>query len=187
MTWSLEQEADAALGLRLAGVLGIWFWRQRGHFSEGRRWLERVLAASKGTHTSDRALTAARTKALTGVGFLAAAQSDLGPAMVAIQEGLTLARELDDDVAIGWCLIVLGRVFARLGDRERRNQAYEESLTRFRKAGDVGGVAYSLFEMGGEPTDRGDYDEAARLYEESMAASRATGDTWVLSAAYHWL
>src|SRR5262249_9907205 len=101
--------------------------------------------------------------------------------------GLTLARELDDDVVIGWCLIVLGRVFHRLGDRERKNQAHEESLARFRKAGDVGGGAYSLFEMAEEPTDRGDYDQAARLYEESMLAAQATGDTWVLPTAHHWL
>jgi predicted ATPase/DNA-binding SARP family transcriptional activator len=186
LTWSLEQQADAELGLRLAGVLGIWFWRQRGHISEGRRWLENVLAASTHAHTSHRSLAAARTKALTGMGFLAAAQGDPVPAMAALEEGLALARDSDDNLTIAWCLIALARTLNLLGDRERRDEALEESLVRFRRAGDLGGSAYSLMGLGSAPEDRGDYNRAASLYGESAIAARAAGDTWVLASALHW-
>ena len=42
LSWALERD-DAELGLRLCVALW-WFWFVRGYLSEGRRWLEAVLA-----------------------------------------------------------------------------------------------------------------------------------------------
>ena len=42
IAWLLATE-DAEGGLRLAGSLGP-YWRYRGHFVEGRRWLDQALA-----------------------------------------------------------------------------------------------------------------------------------------------
>jgi non-specific serine/threonine protein kinase len=44
--WSLAHESPG-LSSRFSGALGI-FWRKRGYLSEGRTWLERLLAQSKG-------------------------------------------------------------------------------------------------------------------------------------------
>ena len=44
LSWSIEQ--DAEMGLRLAGELR-WFWYWRGHYGEGRGWLDKAL--SKGS------------------------------------------------------------------------------------------------------------------------------------------
>jgi predicted ATPase/transcriptional regulator with XRE-family HTH domain len=49
LAWSLDG-GDEAVGLELAAALGE-FWLRRGHFSEGRVWLQRALAR-RGTPTS---------------------------------------------------------------------------------------------------------------------------------------
>jgi hypothetical protein len=54
----------------------IWrFWQQRGHLTEGRRWLEEVLAMPSG-----QGRTPARAKALTGAGGIAWWQEDIAAA-----------------------------------------------------------------------------------------------------------
>jgi predicted ATPase len=50
LSWSLEW-GEPELALRLAGALG-WFWRGRGFYGEGRRWVEEVLEKSSGTSSA---------------------------------------------------------------------------------------------------------------------------------------
>ena len=42
LSWTLDNE-EAELALRLSGALR-WFWRARGYYGEGRRWLEQALS-----------------------------------------------------------------------------------------------------------------------------------------------
>ena len=186
LTWSLEPDRDAELGLRLAGILAVWFWRQRGHMSEGRQWLEAVLTASSRTGASAKALASARAKALTGMGFLAQAQGDFAPAMAAVEESLALARNLGDNLAIAWALLVMGRALNLHSDYERQALVVDESLARFRAAGDSGGSAYVLWQLGNMARDRGAHEQAASLYEESVALVREAGDMWALAGALQW-
>jgi predicted ATPase len=68
LEWSLEQ-GDAVTAARLAGAL-YQFWDLRGHYTEGRRWLTRVLAMSEPMPT------AVRVRALLACGGLAVIQGD---------------------------------------------------------------------------------------------------------------
>src|SRR5258708_7084352 len=43
LSWSLTPQGDLAVGMRIAGVL-YWFWLHEGTWSEGRTWLEKLLA-----------------------------------------------------------------------------------------------------------------------------------------------
>jgi predicted ATPase len=45
LRWAAQSGA-LEVGLRLAGLV-YWFWMQRGHLSEGRRWLEDLLARAR--------------------------------------------------------------------------------------------------------------------------------------------
>ena len=67
MLWSLERGEtghDWELALRLGGALRR-FWQVRGYLSEGRAFLEQVLASSQG------GVTTARVKALIAMGHVA--------------------------------------------------------------------------------------------------------------------
>ena len=69
LSWALQRtEAELALGL---GNALWWFWWTRGHFSEGRRWLEGALAIDGRRSPESRAM------ALAGLGMLAAQQGDV--------------------------------------------------------------------------------------------------------------
>jgi len=80
--WAL-QPGETEVVLRLGDALW-WFWSVRGHYSEGRRWLEEALAAGGRGSIESRAMV------LAGVGALALEQGDLDRAEEASAEGLEL-------------------------------------------------------------------------------------------------
>jgi len=93
LSWMLESE-EAGAGLRLSGAL--WrFWWMRGHYSEGRRWLEEALA-------KDGRASAVRAKALEAVGWLADDQGDIDRAVAAAEEGLSLSANKDREQRYGF-------------------------------------------------------------------------------------
>jgi non-specific serine/threonine protein kinase len=75
-------------GLRLAGKLWT-FWYLRGHLSEGREWLAKLLALPAATPR-----TVARAKALAGAAFLAGHQGDFEQAQPLFDESLALIQAL---------------------------------------------------------------------------------------------
>jgi ATP/maltotriose-dependent transcriptional regulator MalT len=174
LSWAIER-GEAELGLRLAGAL--WrFWRRRGHYDEGRRWLEEALA--KDGRTSAGVSAAARAKALEAVGWLAYEQGDADRMAAAAQEGLKLSARAEIEVSSVTSLLRLLGSSARMrGDYERATQLYEESLALSRGAGDRWSIAWSLLNLGNVLSDRGDYERATQLYEEGLAMSRKLGDT----------
>jgi predicted ATPase len=79
----------AASGLQLASALW-WFWWLRGHVSEGRGWLERMLGQETGVPAAPRA------RALNAAGVLAMTQDDHAQARALLEECLALRRALED-------------------------------------------------------------------------------------------
>jgi predicted ATPase len=77
------------LGLRLAGALER-FWTWRGYDTEGRRWLETLLAGS------DKAPPQVRARACTTLGTLAWVSDDYAAAEAHHAQALALYRVLDD-------------------------------------------------------------------------------------------
>ena len=82
------QAGDTEMALLLAARL--WrFWQLRGHFAEGRRWLEDVLAA-------EGPPSMARVKAMIGLAGLCYWQGDWDGAEAAYRQARELAKGLDD-------------------------------------------------------------------------------------------
>ena len=170
LSWALQQgEAELALGL--GGALW-WFWRRRGYFSEGRRWLEEALAIDERRSPGSRAM------ALAGLGMLAVEQGDVDRVQEACEEGLELLAH--DGSEASWAKIYFlsasGYVALSKEDYERATQLYEESLALSREMRDDWALAFSLFGMALVSHRRGDPERTAELYEESISIFREQGD-----------
>jgi predicted ATPase/transcriptional regulator with XRE-family HTH domain len=158
------------LGLRLAGALE-YFWTWRGHATEGRRWLETLLAGS------DAVPLQVRARACTTLGTLAWARSDYAMAEAQHAQALALYRTLDDRRGMARALVNLGAVATYQGDEERARALCEESLALYRALGDSIGIALALNNLAVRALHRADYARATALLEESLALCRQRGDT----------
>jgi predicted ATPase/class 3 adenylate cyclase len=178
LSWTLGQEPDATEpALRLAGALW-WFWFWRGHFSEGRRWLEEALEKDERLHAP------ARAKALAAVAWLALYQGDLERMVAASEEGLGLDVEKGIEGSTALFLRIIRGVAAReQGDTGQATILLEEALALGREAGDRWSLALALLNLGGVASNRGDYERAMEQLEECLALSRGLGDAGLLSAA----
>ncbi len=169
LEWSKAAPESGDVGLRLAR--GLWlFWYVRGHYSEGRAWLETMLARSRGASASERA------KALTGTGFLAYRQGDYSGSIRFCTESLNAFRALGDQSGMAQVLYVMGLVAEHQGDYDRAKSLLMESLDLGTQAGDKRRMAISLNTIGEVARCQGDYAAARVSYEESLALRRDVGD-----------
>jgi predicted ATPase/class 3 adenylate cyclase len=169
LEWAKVGDSGGDAGVRLAGALSQ-FWNVHGHFSEGRAWLEAVLARSPD------APAPARAKALAGIGFLAYRQGDYAGLITLCTESLALFRELGDLTGMGQALYLLGMAAEGQGDYARAKMLLQESLALGRQVGGKRRMAISLNSIGEVARCLGDYAEARASYEESLALYREGGD-----------
>jgi non-specific serine/threonine protein kinase len=172
LSWCLEHEPP--LGLRIAASL--WqFWRIRLYLSEGRHWLEVLLARAPDP-------TRVRARALAAAGLLARWQLDVVAARERYDEALALARALDDQQLIGVVLREVGTlVSAHFGDQQQARALFEEALAASRAADDRRSVATNLMQQGRLAMIAGEYRRAQTLFDESVALLAEVGDRWQLA------
>jgi predicted ATPase/DNA-binding CsgD family transcriptional regulator len=175
LRWALER-GETGLGLGLSGALGE-FWYVRGHWSEGRRWLEMAL------DSDTDAPEAARAKALARAGLMAWGQGDYERSISLTEEGLQLSRGTGDDAAVAGTLRTLGLAEMHRGGLERATGLLEEAVALERESGNEGGVARSLSVLGLVAVARHDYDRALALYEEGVALARGAQDDFALNVS----
>jgi predicted ATPase/DNA-binding CsgD family transcriptional regulator len=165
--WSLDG-GDAVLGLRLAGVLG-GFWYKRGHLSEGRRWLERGLAGSSASPAGERA------RALDQAGWMALYQGDLGAAVALLEESLDLFKGLKDEPGIAASLAKLGHAVLHQDDKGYLAALCEEAESLRREFVDLRAIGELLVFLGMVTLYEGDLGQAVALLEESLDVFRELG------------
>jgi non-specific serine/threonine protein kinase len=169
------------LQLRLATALGE-YWQVRGRLSEGRHWLEELLAGpSSANHPP------ARAKALSAAGLLAIGQSDHDAAWVLHTECLAIWHALGDNSGTAGTLTRLGAIARERGDHEAARTLIEQSLALKRSMGDQQGVAEALTQLGYMARDREDFADARSRAEESLAIWREVGDDLGIARALHAL
>jgi non-specific serine/threonine protein kinase len=175
LAWSLERvpveeaEQRKEVALRLGGALHR-FWFSRGHFNEGRAFLERALAASSGL------VTASRAKALVVAADLASDQGDMQPVETLAEESLALSREAGDALGIARALGMLGRSANSRYEYARARSLLEESVALCQELGNHWYLAWSLFEMGNLDAIQGEHIKAQAHFEEALALWRELGD-----------
>jgi len=150
--------------LRLAGALD-YYWGERGHVPEGRRYLESAL------RLDDRP-TAARAKALIGASHLARDVGDTATGKLWAEEGLALHRRLGDRWGTSHSLLSLGLLVADEGDFERARQLFGESADLFGEVGDALHALYATRMLAWTYDALGDRKRARALHEENLRQAR---------------
>jgi predicted ATPase len=167
LKWALG-EHDFESSLRLAAALDC-FWDFRGHFAEGRRWLEEALLGSTDTAAASRA------KATNVAAFLAWRQGDLKQARVLAETAVALDREAGDAQGLARSLNTLGNVLQFAGEVELAASVYEECEENARRAGDDHALANSTHNRGCVALLEANYPEAKALLTDSLTLARRVG------------
>lgn len=153
---------DIVLG-RLLAPLGR-FYSEAGDRARARKLLEESLDLLERQGASE--------ERLMSLLFLAEAQRSIKESNRLYQEGLTLARAIGDQWAIGHALIYLAWNSRATGDYQEAEQQGHEALKQFRQNGDKGGIAFSLVMLSVLAVDRGQYEHALALAQESRSVTQ---------------
>ena len=171
LAW-FHDAGDAEGALRLAGALSF-YWYYRGHLAEGRRALERALAAA--TARDARVAPAGRARALTGIGLLANVQGDLAEATARLTEGLELWGASGETWGAAVARGLLGGVLVGQGRYDEAAVLFEEGLARFEDLGDEVWIAHARFHLGAIAFARGDREAARAQCREAATRYDAAG------------
>lgn len=177
LRWA-EAHGEKEIGLRMA--VTMWrFWEVRGHQSEGRDWLVRLLEGSDGASPQTRA------KAFLRAGGLERDHGNYEQALPLFQKGLALYQELDDKWGVAATLNGLGDMAHQQVNYEEAAARYEEALALFKEIGNQQAVSYVLNNLGNVARDQGDYERASKIHEEALALFRNLGDKRALATSLY--
>ena len=170
ITFAAKAGDNAALRIANGTFL---HWLTRGSWSDGLHWTRVALDQ---TPADDSAL---RARMLASAGFFA---SDLGEAergIADLEEGLAMARRVDDLHAQGYCASFLGAELSRRDmDLDRGLALLAEAQDIYSQLGEPYGEAWVIRYLGLSYQERGDLDEAIRLHSLSLETFREAGDVW---------
>jgi len=160
LAWSLEHEPDT-IALPL-GAAFRWYWYYRILWSEGLRWLRRVVERSSSASSQERAA------ALAGAGTFAAYSGDYASGRMRLEEAEAMWRELGDDRNLALTLSALAQVLANENELDAATARAEESVSLARAAGPCYDVAYCLTNATAFVAQRrGDLEAADQALEEA--------------------
>lgn len=176
LRWALEQ-GDGQTALQLGGALGK-FWEVRGHWSEGRLWLEQALAAGlQHSHSTEGTTTTQPwlARVLWWAGALAWRQCDYAQATKKLEQSLAIYRALGDLDRLTDILSTLGGVAFEQGKYADAQVLYEESLAVRREFGVRERIGDSLFCIGLVAFHQQAFASARLYLEESLRLLRDAG------------
>jgi predicted ATPase len=168
LEWS-EAAGDWDAAERL--VAGLWrFWLVRGHLTEARTRLQRLLSLTP-VHSARRA------PLLSAAGTLAHNQGDYVAARSFYEDSLARSRAMGDEVAAAGTLTDLGWLAWRQGDYPSARALSEEALALHRRRGGHVGTANALNNLGWVAHHEGDYARAAAIHRDVLELREESGDT----------
>lgn len=174
LSWGLSTGA-AEVALRTAAAL--WhFWEMTSRFTEGRRWLEEVLAIAA---EADDLL---RARVCSGAGTLAFRQDDFGAALLRHREAFQLYRKVGDRAGMAFSLNNIGAQHLEQGDADGAANLFEQAreLTSEPRLS-----SFLLCNLAEVAYTRGDHHRARQLHEEALKLAGSLGDAWLTAVGLH--
>jgi predicted ATPase/transcriptional regulator with XRE-family HTH domain len=172
LRWAIRHR-EVDIGTRLC--LMMWrFWAERYHTSEGRRWLETVLAMGEPeVGLAENTLPARRWAFLHLItGMLAAGLGDYDRAVTLFEESLALYRNMGHRKGTSGPLRELGSVAYHRGDYDRAVRLSEQALAISRESGSAFGSGLAVCTLTDALRAQGHIERAKTLLEESQASLR---------------
>lgn len=181
--WAHEQQ-DGAVALHLVSVL--WrYWHQRGHLSEGRRWMQRALRLRQ---PPGGPLPAVRCDALVGAATLALSQAAHAEASHYCEQAIQTSIESGQPSQLVAALNAKG---ALAGAQDRYTDSEDDHREALQlahpSAGDRSGEATALLGLARAAMVTDPALDPAALAEQSATLAREIGDRRLLAGALHLL
>ncbi|PWJ54136.1 Predicted ATPase [Quadrisphaera granulorum] len=184
LEWSTTTPGEWARAAQLGSLLR-YHWIAGGFLSDGRRWLERILATSAGPSVE-------RGAALWVAAWVCLIQGDRDAAAGHLAACREVAAALDDAVltarADHWTALM--HLFS--GDTAAAITRYEAAIAVFDEVGEHAGAETALFQLAMAQTYDGSPEAALRTCERVLARCTARGEQWCrayalwVSGVGHW-
>ena len=169
-SWCDQAEDGAARGLRLLHAIKPLL-AARGMPGLGLRIALEALA-----RPGAQARNAARSRALFDAGQTYILMGRYAEARSLLEEGLAIARQIEDKRRVADILQPLGIAMLALGDRSAARVTLEEALDLARRHADQRNIAAALNALAQYHRVEGALDSAEMLYEQVIAIAREIGD-----------
>jgi len=167
VAWAIE--SDPVQGIRLA--FHVWsFMDLRGHVSEGRKWLTRLLEVCPAD-----ASTLDRARALRAAAQLAISQGDYLAADSQLQESIALYREINDPRDMVRALLSQARLKVELAQYPEAEVLAREAIDRAPDAVGMLNVNNSRFYLALALHGQGRWAAARELFHQSLEEDRRMG------------
>ncbi len=170
LEFSLSEPGDPRGGLDLAGSLWV-HWLMNGLLTEGRHWLDRVLAVP-GEPSNERA------KALWCDAYLRLHQGDIDGAVAKLELGSLAAEAVDDDDAMAHLVECKGVAALLAQDWTAAATHSRSAAAKYRVLGNKLGAIFALARLAMATYRLGDIENASVHYTEALALSEESGETW---------
>jgi len=179
---SLKRYEDA---LQLAGGL-FWFWQTRGHISEGRSQLEKLLVQRSvlvSDHSPEK--IAVLAKALWAAGSLAWIQSDYITARSQVEESISLWHQVAPKNKLGLAIALreAGIIATYQGELEYAHSALKESIRLLEEVNSKWNLALAFYNQGLVYESQNEIQTARTNFEKSQALFRELNEPWGLAVA----
>lgn len=180
LQWSVTHQ-ETELGILLAHSLGR-FWTAHNHWSEGRSWLELLLADGERP-----VATQLRGMGLFTTALLAYWTADYEPARVYMAQAYEFAQAAADLRLQGQVLTVMAGIDQSLGEIEQAEQEVTLGEELFAEVGNAHDIAWGRVSRGTIEMQLGHFETARPEFEAALAEFRRGGDYWSCAVALAYL
>jgi tetratricopeptide (TPR) repeat protein len=166
LIWSAGRNTE--ITVRLTSAL-TYYWLLRGHYAEGRQYLETAL------NLCIESASLNRWKLLIGAGKITRSQGDFQFSGKFFEESLRVAEALKDKFLIEVSNRHLGLLALMQNDITKSREYLKESLTLGKQLNNKIMIAISVNALGEIARAENDYEKAEHFYEEALTALKETG------------